>query len=291
MADGQMSTLELFQKSLEIYNYERTEAKGDPTKLAAADKRLYTALRNAKVSEDTINSFARFISTMPEKETEMISAMIEATKGRITRVQDLQRDQASLMMSIHARPEQAKAGIASFATTISTILRYFGMDEWAEKIDETSQKIMDSVNVKLKTNGITNANEEIKGLMDRVGNTYRDSDVMERTAEKSKDAPSNLPTPADALLEGNTPQHRQTKSSWGAYEDAFREIGLTSTEIEQVKAPWAKYSGMSPSGRGAILDNGAEITTFMSSTEVRALGPDKWKKVDAAVKELALELN
>lgn len=266
----------VLKQSLEVYLAERGAAGKDQIKLAAAEKRFVESLRKGKISDTVINATTTFLAAIPGKEVEGVSALLEAMKKRVDRIQNLQEDQARLTMHALAEPEQAKVKIASFGVSIATICRFFGADEAADMIESKAQEILSTVNIKLNAQGITAGEGDITSTMSRIQERLMGSAALDNLGKKAARSNQDLPVPAESLPSGATDARRPV--SWSEYKKGFKDLGLTDKETDSLMAPWMKAAA--GSGGKAQLDSNAEIETFLKSQQVTALSPDKKVQVE-----------
>jgi hypothetical protein len=291
-------TSDLVKQSFTLWGQERAEAAkiSDPSKRAAAmqkaDQRVLTSMQNGGVNKSVIESFAKFVGSIQENEGAAVAAVLDATKKRIEKLQALQQEQAAMMMKMYAQPEQAKAGIASFATTISTILRFFGADDMAEKIEQKAKQIMDTIQVKIPDDKIRNTKVD-QGMLEQaivdMGVMYRSSTAPARSAERANQGPSGLPDITAPQVGSPKPGQdgrgvTSSAVSWNVYRDAFKDVGLSAAEIKGITSTWLKAATVS--GNPATLDTAEDVAKFTSSPAVLALTADKQSKVGQVVRQL-----
>lgn len=266
----------------ELYKQETAAAGNDPAKHAAAQERLYKSLRNAGVNEKIVEAVETLVTALPDNEVKVAEALRQAAQGKVQRLQELQTEQARMLMNLHARPEQAKVAIASFATTLSTIFRFFGADDIAEAIEEKTQEVMATVNIPLNTSNVTAGTDVLNQAKGTVIGGLLSTNALSNMGTMGNAQPNvTASTPAQ-----NYPNH--TKTTWEKYQDAFREMGLSQTEIDKLKAPWSRTSKLM--GNIEVIENGAEMTTFLASPEVQGLGAQKTQDLTKKLEQLAREL-
>ncbi|MCB1550404.1 MAG: hypothetical protein KDJ26_00230 [Alphaproteobacteria bacterium] len=284
------SKSEVLNDIFEVYKQETAAAGSDPSKHAISQKRLYKSLRDAGVNEKVVEAVETLVSAFPDNEVKVAESLRQAAAGKVQRMLELQSEQAKMRMNLNTRPEQMKVSIASFATAISTICRLFGANDFAEAIEAKTKEIMDTVDVQLDTSQLTDGAHVLNQAKETVAKGLMNNNALNNMGTLgNKTATVSPATPAQNYPNamGSNQQSAPT-TTWEKYEEAFRTIGLTQDQIDKLKAPWHQDSKLS--GKPEVIENGAELTTFMARKEVQDLGAATTQKLRVTLDKLAHDM-
>jgi hypothetical protein len=295
---------ELVKNVAEIYQKDSQNAAkiADVNKQRAAfdvaGRRFMESIRNSTASKAVIDSFGEFLKAVQGKEVEAIGALLEATKGRITALQTLQREQAELMMNTLTAPDKAVSGIASLGMTIATICRFFGADDFAKQIEDKSKELMDGVHARMKERLDQNAKEfasqhdENKMLADtakEVQDRFLNSEAPQNAANMTiNNAPNGLASPTALYAKphsvtgvpaGNTP------ITMTEFKQNLAQLGLTETEINRFIPEAGKAARLG--GDKTTIDSKGEARGIIDSPAMQSLPKDKATKVTGYLMERA----
>ena len=263
---------------------KRKISDAEKAKLVAQNnQKLYGGLRNIKVSEEVINAFGHIIEKMPEQSSLLLPAIVATSQKEIGIVQDLQRRQAEMAMDKSNKLADSVTGIASFATIISTVARYFGYDDFAETVEAKTKEIMGNVKIALNTDNIgkgvdTKLNDLRGNLLRTIVANAKDVAGMAETVQEA--APSKFKTGIDPYVQGATNAPRQESTgtatreassgeakgvSWKALQSDLKKEGITAADEKKVLVIFGNAAG-----DNATLDSPKEAAALLKAIKAEA---------------------
>lgn len=283
LGDQTIQVVQAWSGENDAINKRKISAAEKAKLVAQNNQKLYGGLRNIKVSEEVINAFGSIINKMPEQAALLLPVAVATAKGQIDIVQDLQKRQAEMAMDKSNKLADATTGIASFATIISTIARYFGQDAFAETVEAKTKEIMSNVKIALNTDNIGNGSDH--KLNDLRGNLMRTivanaRDVAGMADSVQDTAPSHFKTGIDPYVQGaaNAPQTAPASTgakaapaaeskgvSWKALQSDLRQENISAADEKRVLVIFGNAAG-----DNATLDTPKEAAALLKAIKAEA---------------------
>ncbi|OFW88848.1 MAG: hypothetical protein A3J37_04440 [Alphaproteobacteria bacterium RIFCSPHIGHO2_12_FULL_45_9] len=308
LGDQTIQVVQAWSGENDAINKRKISAAEKAKLVAQNNQKLYGGLRNIKVSEEVINAFGNIINKMPEQAGLILPVLTAISQRQMDHVLDLQRKQAELAMDKSNKLADAVTGIASFATIISTIARYFGQDDFAETVEAKTKDIMGRVKIGLNTDNIGNG-------LDRSQNDLR-SNLMRTIIANAKDvagmadsvqdaAPSHFKTGIDPYVQGaaNAPRTEPASTgaktapaaeakgvSWKALQSDLRQENISAADEKRVLVIFGNAAG-----DNATLDTTAEaaalVKAIKAETSLNKFVPAVERTVKRAEREMHITGN
>lgn len=294
MTSGVISTNpdnQAYLDALNLYASELGKAKDEKGRRAAGDK-FYKSLRAQKVNEKLISASAEFFASIVGNELEGAKMLYAATSKQVDHVQNLQKDQSSLLMNMLAQTQQPSIGIIGFVKALSMVCRMVGADSFADSLDQKAKEEEAKIHVNLDTRNITDGSSTIHQKMAEVKRTLQKSTVVDdagRKATQETGATLTNPTAPFVPEASGAAGKAAEASTWTAYRQAMRETGLSDDDVKKIIMPlWLRSAALL--GDKTRLDGQVEADSFITAlkdnstnltAEKKALAERAAKKVMA----------
>lgn len=188
--DIKQKLLTAFHSAIDEADKAPENQRGGLYRKAAQD--YLDALTRAGIN-DSITTALQDIVKMPVDQLKSLVGMVfDAGKSKVNRTQQLQEEQARMIMNTMAGPDKMRMQVATIATFVSMILRYFGKCELADRIDAMSASFTAGVERRLKgtldASGITGGQTIIDDTGERFRAVMDAYNAGKKTVEAANDA-------------------------------------------------------------------------------------------------------
>lgn len=276
------------QLALTIFKRDVEAANGNVSKIDRAAQDFAQRERKLGTKDAVIDAYTTLIKALPGKEMQTIDALIELQKGSVSHIQQLQTEQARMLMNMKASPEHMKAEISSMATALSTICRLCGATGFADEIDRRVEDVMKTLHVDLNPSGITDGSTQFfEKMRPAVGRAMGEAGSSLDTGARLGGASDHLPVITDVSVATTAAPIAATPAKDGATWDKFRQtligMGLNEKDADKVLKPFDAAKGLD--GDPDRVDQPMEVGVVKGSKEVQGLSVKQRAIVDRALQE------